>query len=96
MKPHVIILGAGPAGLGAAYKLSRKGLARVTVVEQNEIVGGNAASFEISGIRVDCGSHRLHPTCDPKILADIKELLGEDLLDRPRHGRIRLSNQWIQ
>ncbi len=94
-KPHIVILGAGPAGLGAAYQLTRNHLAKVTVLEQNVRVGGNAGSFEIEGISVDYGSHRLHPACDPEVLADIRALLGYDLLDRPRHGRIRLQGRWI-
>ncbi len=46
-------------------------------------------------MRVDFGSHRLHPATSPEIMADIKELLGDDLLDRPRHGRIGLRGRWI-
>ncbi len=94
-KPHVIILGAGPAGLGAAYQLHRRGLAQVTILERNRAVGGNAGSFELAGLPVDYGSHRLHPACDPEVLQDIRTLLGDDLLDRPRHGRIRLRRRWI-
>lgn len=94
-KPHIVILGAGPAGLGAAYLLTRNKLAQVTVLEENQWVGGTAASFDISGVKVDLGSHRLHPTCDPEIMKDIKNLLGDELLDRPRHGRIRLHGRWI-
>ena len=94
-KPHVVILGAGPAGLGAAYQLARRKTFQVTLLEQNNWVGGNAGSFELSGVRVDYGSHRLHPSCDHEILQDIRSLLGEDLLDRPRHGRIRLRDRWI-
>lgn len=94
-EPHVVVLGAGPAGLGAAYQLRRRRRARVTVVEQQGVVGGNAGSFEFGGQRVDYGSHRLHPACDPAILADIRSLLGGDLLDRPRHGRILLRGRWI-
>jgi len=93
--PHVVVLGAGPAGVGAAYELTRNGRARVTVIEQRDTVGGNAGSFQLDGVWVDYGSHRLHPACDPGILNNLRELLGEDLLDRPRHGRIRLENQWI-
>ncbi len=95
VKPRVVILGAGPAGLGAAYQLTRRRLADVTVLEANNRVGGNAGSFELAGLRVDFGSHRLHPSCDPAVLRDIQMLLGEDLLDRPRHGRIRLRGRWI-
>ena len=43
----------------------------------------------------DYGSHRLHPACDPAILADIRTLLGSDLMDRPRHGRILLRRRWL-
>jgi protoporphyrinogen oxidase len=94
-KPHIVILGAGPAGVGAAYQLRRQDKARVTVIEQQAVVGGNAGSFDAGGQRLDYGSHRLHPACDPKILGDIRSLLGNDLLDRPRHGRIRLRGKWI-
>jgi protoporphyrinogen oxidase len=44
---------------------------------------------------VDFGSHRLHPSTAPALLADIQRLLGSDLLDRPRHGRIRLQGRWV-
>ena len=94
-KPKITILGAGPAGVGAAWRLAEERKADVLVLEQKEVVGGNAGSFEIAGIPVDFGSHRLHPACDPQILSDLKELLGVDLLDRPRHGRIRLQGKWI-
>ncbi len=93
--PHVVILGAGPAGVGAAERLACDGLARVTVLEQRDTVGGNAGSFQLDGVWVDYGSHRLHPACDPEILGNLRRLLGADLLDRPRHGRIRLEGRWI-
>ena len=94
-KPAIVILGAGPAGLGAAYRLARRQSFHVTVIERNPRVGGNAGSFDVEGIRVDYGSHRLHPSCDPLVLSDIRELLGGDLLVRPRHGRILLQGRWI-
>jgi protoporphyrinogen oxidase len=94
-RTHIAILGAGPAGVGAAWQLAKQNKADVTVLEQNETVGGNAGSFELAGLNVDYGSHRLHPATNPKIMADLRELLGDDLLDRPRHGRIRLQNRWI-
>ena len=94
-QPHIVILGAGPAGAGAAFQLRRTKRARVTIVEQKNAVGGNAGSFERNGIRLDFGSHRLHPACDAEILHDIRTLLGDDLLDRPRHGRIHLRGRLI-
>jgi protoporphyrinogen oxidase len=95
MKTRVAILGAGPAGLGAAWQLVRRDKAEAVVLEQRDDVGGNAGSFELEGIPVDYGSHRLHPACHPNILADLKGLMQDDLLDRPRHGRIYLQGRWI-
>ncbi|MGD8277930.1 MAG: FAD-dependent oxidoreductase [Gemmatimonadota bacterium] len=94
-EPHVVILGGGPAGVGAAYYLRKRGRGTVTLLEQKDVVGGNAGSFELDGLRVDYGSHRLHFACDPRILADIQTLLKGDLLVRPRHGRIRLRGKWL-
>src|SRR5688572_6341735 len=93
--PRVAILGGGPAGLGAAWQLARHGKARVTLIEQNPWFGGNAGSFEWEGQRLDFGSHRLHPACEPRILADLKQLMGTELLDRPRHGRILLGGRFV-
>jgi len=91
----IVILGAGPAGLGAAYRLSRHQHFDVTVIERGAGVGGNAGSFPLAGMQVDYGSHRLHPSCAPEILNDIRGMLGDGLLDRPRHGRIRLRGRWV-
>ena len=95
MKLPVVVLGAGPAGLGAALRLASRPAFQVTVLERASTVGGNAGGFELEGIPVDYGSHRLHPVTRPDILADIRRMLGPDLLLRPRHGRIRLRNRWI-
>jgi protoporphyrinogen oxidase len=93
--PRVAVLGGGPAGLGAAWQLHVQRRGRATLVEQNAWFGGNAGSFEWEGQRLDFGSHRLHPACEPRILADVKALLGAELLDRPRHGRIRLMGRFV-
>jgi len=94
-EPHVVILGGGPAGCGAAFELRRRGRARVTLIEQQQVVGGNAGSFLVDGIHLDYGSHRLHAASDPAILADIKSMLGSDLADRERHGRILIRGKYV-
>ena len=93
--PTVTILGAGPAGVAAAYALTKDGKARVNVLERAGQVGGNSSSFLIEGVHCDFGSHRFHPVADPEVLEDVKAVMGDDLLLRPRHGRIRLGGSWI-
>ena len=95
-KPHVVILGGGPAGVGAAYRLKATDRADVTLIERQGGFGGNAGSFFACGQYLDYGSHRLHSACHAEILADIRRLLGRDLADRPRNGRIRLRGRWVK
>jgi protoporphyrinogen oxidase len=91
---ELVILGAGPAGLAAAWRAARTGRS-VIVLEAAPFVGGMAASFDVAGLRVDAGSHRLHPATDPRLLADLRGLLGADLQTRPRHGRLRVAGPWV-
>jgi protoporphyrinogen oxidase len=90
----VVVLGAGPAGLAAAWWAARTGRS-VVVLERADRVGGLAGSFEVAGVRVDHGSHRLHPATPPDVLAELRALLGDDLQARPRHGRLRLYDSWL-
>ncbi len=57
---EILIVGSGPAGLMSAYAAASKGH-DVTVIERLNHPGGMAASFDINGMRIDYGSHRLHP-----------------------------------
>lgn len=90
----IAVLGAGPAGIGAAHRLAADDH-DVVVLERAGQVGGTAGSFDLAGTRVDYGSHRLHPSTDPAILSELRRLLGSDLQRRFRNGRIRLLDQWI-
>ena len=90
----LLVLGAGPAGLAGALVAARAGLS-VAVLERADHVGGLAASYDVAGVRVDAGSHRLHPSTPAPLLALLRDLLGDDLQTRPRHGRLRLGEAWV-
>jgi protoporphyrinogen oxidase len=79
---HVVMLGGGACGMSAALELVRNG-ARVTVLEREPRVGGLCGTHEHSGFRFDFGGHRFI-TGNPAIDALVRELVGEDLLDRER------------
>jgi protoporphyrinogen oxidase len=82
----VVVIGGGPAGLTAAYELSRAGV-RAIVLEKGARVGGLARTENFKGYRVDIGGHRFF-TKVPEVEALWREVLGPDLLTRPRLSRI--------
>jgi len=90
----VVVLGAGPAGLAAAWRAARRGFS-VRLLDRADRVGGMSGSFEVAGMRVDQGSHRLHPNTPPRVLQDLHSLLGDDLQTRPRNGRLRVGGSWV-
>ena len=60
MKETIVIIGAGPAGLTAAYQLLKndKEKYNVIVLEKEDIVGGISKSIKFDGYTVDTGIHR--------------------------------------
>ncbi len=58
MKNKIIIIGAGPAGLTAAYKLLESGEYDVTVLEATDRIGGISQTVQYNGNRMDIGGHR--------------------------------------
>jgi protoporphyrinogen oxidase len=84
---HVIVMGAGPAGLTAAYELMKRDVP-VTVVEKDpDQVGGLARTAEYKGYRFDIGGHRFFSKND-EIEALWTEILGSEMLTRGRLSRI--------
>ena len=80
------VLGAGPAGLSAAYALALRG-ERGTVFEADDVVGGIAKTVELDGYRFDMGGHRFFTKMKP-IQRIWEEMLGDELLPRQRLSRI--------
>ncbi len=82
----IIVIGAGPAGLTAAYELATRGMP-VSVFEQDTQVGGLARTVVHEGFRFDIGGHRFF-TKVPVVEQLWRRVLGDALLSRPRLSRI--------
>ncbi len=92
----IVILGAGVAGLAAAWRLSRVEGRDILVLEQAIRPGGLASTVDFAGMRVDLGSHRIHPGALPEVIELLHHLLGDEILTVPRLGRLRLNERFIR
>ena len=90
---RVLVCGAGPAGLTAAYLLGRGGTP-VTVVEAGTQVGGLARTCRYKQFGFDVGGHRFF-TKISAVQALWEELLGEDMIDVPRLSRIHYGGRFF-
>ncbi len=88
-----VVIGAGPAGLTAAYELGRLGLDGV-VLERDHAVGGLSRTVEHRGYRFDIGGHRFY-TKVPLVQEIWDELLGADLITRDRLSRIYYRGRYF-
>ena len=90
----VVIIGAGPAGLTAAWQLAKAGY-RSTVLEADRVVGGISRTVERDGWRFDIGGHRFF-TKVPSVESVWHEILPqEDFLTRPRLSRIYYNGRFF-
>jgi protoporphyrinogen oxidase len=92
---HIVVLGAGPAGLSAAWRLSQLGY-RVTVLEKDSAVGGMGKTISVGPYAVDYGPHTFHvrQTEESRRIHDaIRPLLGKDPLVLRRGTRVLLRGK---
>jgi protoporphyrinogen oxidase len=89
----VVIVGAGPAGLTAAYQLYKRGVPSV-VVERDTQVGGISKTIKYKDYLFDLGGHRFFTKI--KAAEEMwKEVLDRDLLHRRRLSRIYYNNKFF-
>ncbi|MEU3784020.1 protoporphyrinogen oxidase [Streptomyces sp900129855] len=88
---HVVVIGAGIAGLAAAHRLLAHG-ARVTVLEASDRVGGKLLPGEIAGVRVDFGAESMLAR-RPEAVALAREV---DLDDRLRPPATATASIWTR
>lgn len=94
MSSSIAVIGAGPAGLTAAYALSRRGVP-VDVFEAGPAVGGMAKTIPLWGQLVDLGPHRFFST-DPRVNSLWLEILGADYSMVNRLTRIYYKDKFFQ
>ncbi|KKD36534.1 MAG: NAD(P)/FAD-dependent oxidoreductase [Limnoraphis robusta] len=88
----VVIIGAGPAGLTAAYELTKRGV-HPHVLEAASQVGGISRTEVYKGYRFDIGGHRFFTKVD--IVNQLwQEVLGKEFIQVPRLSRIYYQNKF--
>ncbi|MGD1904957.1 MAG: NAD(P)/FAD-dependent oxidoreductase [Leptolyngbyaceae cyanobacterium] len=88
-----VVVGAGPAGLTAAYELSKEGVTSITL-EQADKVGGIARTEIYKGYRINIGGHRFF-TKVKEVERLWYEVLGNDFIKVPRLSRIYYDNKFF-
>ena len=89
-----IIIGAGPAGLAAAYELARQGR-QLLVLEKADKVGGLSRTEVYNGYRFDIGGHRFL-TKHAEVQQLWEEMLGADFPQVPRLSRLFYQNRFFK
>jgi len=94
MNKSVAIIGAGPAGLTAAYVLAKAGVDVVVFEKDAQYVGGISRTESYKGYHFDIGGHRFFSKS--KDVEDFwTEILGDEMLERPRSSRIYYNHKFF-
>lgn len=91
---QVVVIGAGPAGLTAAYHLVKNGIKPI-VLEQSDKVGGISRTEKYKGYHFDIGGHRFFTKVQE--VQDLwYEVLEDDFIKTPRMSRIYYQGKFFQ
>ncbi len=91
---EVVVIGAGPAGLTAAFQFHKHGVAS-TIIEADDRVGGISRTAQRDGWRFDIGGHRFFTKVQPVEDLWHEILPDEDFLMRPRKSRIFYNGKYF-
>lgn len=89
----VVVLGARPSGLSAAWKLSKDGY-KVTVIERNSHIGGLSTTFRWKDYYLDYGPHALHIK-DSEIMSILNSIYGEELSIKKRKTYMIIKGKYF-
>ncbi len=94
-QPRILILGAGPTGLGAAYRLKELGYDNFHIYERSGHLGGLASSFtDSAGFTWDIGGHVMFSHY--KYYDDVfDKLMGDDYQLNMRECWVRMFDTWV-
>ena len=87
------ILGGGPAGMASGYYAFNKNLS-FQIYEASENIGGNCKTLRFNEFKFDTGAHRFHDKI-PHITAEIKKILGDDLIEVSVPSKIFWNQQFL-
>jgi len=93
--PRILIAGAGPTGLGAAYRLQELGHRDWAIYERSDHVGGLASSHtDSAGFTYDIGGHVMfsHYEYFDRL---VDRMLGDEHTTLMRESWIRMFDRWI-
>lgn len=94
MQTTVVIIGAGPAGLTAAYLLAKENIPVIVLEADPEYVGGIARTAVYKGYCFDIGGHRFFSKSQ-EVEDFWTEILPDDMLERPRSSRIFYNKRYF-
>jgi protoporphyrinogen oxidase len=94
-QPRILIIGTGPTGLGAGYRLKELGYRNFLLVDRNPYIGGLAASFtDSAGFTWDIGGHVMfsHYEYYDRVF---DRLMGDEFTLNNRESWVRIMDRWV-
>ena len=91
---EVFVIGAGPAGLTAAYCLTKEARSVIVIERDPLYVGGISRTVDYKGFLFDIGGHRFFSK-SREVVALWREILPDDFIARPRLSRIYYNGQFF-
>ncbi|MBW3649757.1 MAG: FAD-dependent oxidoreductase [Actinobacteria bacterium] len=93
-EPRIVIIGAGPTGLGAGYRLQELGHEDWVILEANDYVGGLATSFtDEAGFTYDIGGHVMFSHYS--YYDDLVDKLMEEYTELQREAWVWMEDRFI-